>query len=124
MRVRGQGGERGAVAKVEVARDEDHGGGGAGGVVGEVVRGGESTLSTERVALLWENGNNEDSSSRARRAQWRGKGVARVRKVGILRIKSLGTFSGAVRGYSDSSIREYASWTLSVFCYRGYSLAR
>ena len=40
MRVRGQGGEGGEVAEVEVARDEDHGGGGAAEVAGGRWRGG------------------------------------------------------------------------------------
>ena len=35
------------------------------------------------MAILWENRNDEVGSSRARRAQWRGKGVARVRRTGI-----------------------------------------
>ncbi|CDF32984.1 unnamed protein product [Chondrus crispus] len=44
------------------------------------------------IVKVWENGNDEVSSSRARRTQRRGKGVARARGMGILRMSSLETF--------------------------------
>ena len=57
----------------------------------------EKSLGTN--GILWKNGNNEVSSSRTRRAQWRGKGVARVRRTGVPGSRVSGLFPGTVRGY-------------------------